>query len=79
MNARVREGLHALRLPDRAGRRHPLDAGEHLGHRTAAMTLRYAHLSPERKSRIADLALRAEAADLASPSRKGGPARRPAK
>ena len=34
-----------------------LDAGEHLGHRTLLMTQRYAHLSPERRQKVADLTI----------------------
>jgi len=33
------------------------DAAQHLGHRTLAMTQRYAHLSPERRETVAALTL----------------------
>jgi integrase len=34
------------------------DAATHLGHRTLAMTQRYAHLSPDHMKRVADLTIR---------------------
>ena len=40
------------------------DAGEHLGHKTASMTKRYAHLSPERLHRIAAATLPEPAAEV---------------
>ena len=48
-----------------------LDAGEHLGHRTPLMTQRYAHLSPERRQRVADLTIPPDSVTPLSLAREG--------
>ena len=43
------------RQPDRHGRGSLLDAGQHLGHTTPTVTMRYAHPSADHRARVAEL------------------------